>query len=98
FSCIAYIILGPKSQTSSIGDITLFLVIFPQSFNVLQAISFGISQLYHHNIYINSIFELFELEPSLEEPENPKDIQAHLPVSFKFENVNFAYPQTNKTV
>lgn len=96
FSCIAYIILG--SKTNSIGDITLFLVIFPQSFNLLQNLSFNISTLYHHNIFINSIFELFELKPSLEEPTDPQKISKDVPVSFTFNNVSFAYPKTNKTI
>src|SRR5690606_14110308 len=91
FSCIAFIILGPK--TSSIGDITLFLVIFPQSFNILQGISFSISNLYHHNIYINSIFELFDLEPSLKESQFPQAIDTNSPVSFTFNDVSFAYPK-----
>lgn len=96
FSCIAYIILG--SRTNSIGDITVFLVIFPQSFNLLQTLSNCISTLYHHNIFINSIFELFELEPSLREPKQPEPILKHLPVSFEFKNVNFSYPKTTKNV
>src|SRR5690606_2006034 len=96
FSCIAYIILG--SRTNSIGDITLFLVIFPQSFNLLQNLSAGISTLYHHNIFINSIFELFELKPSLKEPGNHVKISKDLPVSFVFNDVSFTYPNTTKKV
>lgn len=96
FACIAYIILGP--QTSSIGDVTLFLVIFPQSFNILQGISSSITNLYHHNIYINSIFELFELKPTLKDPEIPKQIENESPVSFTFNDVSFRYPNTRKLV
>lgn len=96
FACIAYIILGP--QTSSIGDITLFLVIFPQSFNILQGISFSITNLYHHNIYINSIFELLALTPTLKDPSSPKQIDHESPVSFKFNDVSFRYPNTSKLV
>src|SRR5690606_26990812 len=96
FACIAYIILG--SRTSSIGDITLFLVIFPQSFNILQGISSSITNLYHHNIYINSIFELFKLKPSLEESLSPKKIEVSKPVTFRFDKVNFSYPNTTKVV
>ncbi|WP_118196310.1 ABC transporter ATP-binding protein [Albibacterium indicum] len=96
FSCIAYIILG--SRTNSIGDITVFLVIFPQSFTLLQNLSTHISTLYHHNIFINSIFELFELKPSLQEPQRAEPVKTHLPVNFEFKNVNFSYPNTSKKV
>ena len=56
FTCIAYIALGTVKGTNSVGDIVMFLMIFPQSFNLIQYISSGISILYTNNIFINSIF------------------------------------------
>src|SRR5690606_2268574 len=82
----------------SVGDITIFLVIFPQSFHLLQALTGGISTLYQHNIFIVSIFDLLKLKPSLEEPENPEKIDAAIPLNLTFNNVCFSYPKTNKMV
>src|SRR5690606_38708668 len=52
----------------------------------------------HHNIFINSIFELLDLKPSLKEPAIPKEIAVDLPVSFTFNKVSFSYPRTDKMV
>ncbi len=97
FSCLGYIILSPNGL-KSVGDITMFLIIFPQSFNLLQALTGGISNLYHQNIFIESIFDLLKLEPSLKEPNKPAIIEDNLPVHLTFHNINFSYPQTNKMV
>jgi ATP-binding cassette subfamily B protein len=96
FACIAFIIFG--SKTSSVGDITLFLIIFPQSFNTLQSISFNITSMYHHNIYIKSIFELFELTSTLKEPSAPKNINSDQPIKLSVQNVTFKYPNTTKVI
>jgi len=97
FSCLGYIILNPN-HLRSVGDIAMFLIIFPQSFNLLQNLSAGISNLYQNNIYIESIFDLLKLKPSLNEPLNPERIQTNQPVNLAFHNINFCYPNTNKMV
>lgn len=97
FSCLGYIILSPQSL-NSVGDITIFLVIFPQSFHLLQALTGGISTLYQHNIFIVSIFDLLKLKPSLKEPDNPEKINPEMPLNLTFNNVCFSYPQTDKAV
>lgn len=97
FSCLAYIILNPASL-KSVGDVTIFLVIFPQSFSLLQTLAAGISNLYQNNIFIESIFDLLKLEPSLKDVESPDVIESSLPVNLAFHKVNFYYPNTNKKV
>lgn len=97
FSCLSYIILNPRSL-KSVGDITIFLVIFPQSFSLLQTLSSSISNLYQNNIFIESIFDLLRLKPSLKEVECPEVMEKTLPVNLSFHNVNFYYPNTNKKV
>lgn len=95
FSCIAYISLGTLNGSTSVGDIALFLMIFPQSFSLVQNISSGISILYHNNIFINSIFELFDLKPDFASPEDP----VPLPLGnfdLEVENVSFSYPHAQK--
>lgn len=92
FSCIAYIAIGSIHGITSVGDITLFLVVLPQSFNVMQSISSGISTLYQNNIFVRSVFELFDLESSLVENPTPKPIPKDLQIDLELKNVNFIYP------
>jgi len=97
FACLSYIILTP-ANLKSVGDITIFLVIFPQSFSLLQTLATSISNLYQNNVFVESIFDLLNLKPSLKEVENPEVIEKNLPVNLSFHNVSFYYPNTNKKV
>lgn len=92
FSCIAYIAIGSLHGITSVGDITLFLVAFPQAFYLLQGLSSGISTLYQNNIFVRSVFELFDLESSLQENPDPKPIPQDEQIDLELKNVNFIYP------
>ncbi|WP_316749120.1 ABC transporter ATP-binding protein [Pedobacter gandavensis] len=96
FSCIAYIAIGSIRGTTSVGDITLFLVAFPQSFNVLQGLSSSISTLYQNNIFVKSIFELFDLTSSLPEPATPLSIPEDPHIDLELKNLSFSYPHSSK--
>jgi ATP-binding cassette subfamily B protein len=96
FSCIAYIAIGSLHGMTSVGDITLFLVALPQSFNIMQGLSTGISTLYQNNIFVKSVFELFDLESSLKENPDPKPIPQDLQIDLELKNVSFIYPHAEK--
>jgi ATP-binding cassette subfamily B protein len=96
FLCIAYIMLGAINDGSGIGNIAIFLLIFPQIFNILQSIATGISGVYQNNIYVASIFELFDLKKEIKEEFGKKPINQAKDLELK--NVNFTYSGTNKAV
>lgn len=92
FACVAYIAVGSIHGVTSVGDITLFLVAFPQAFNLMQNLSTGISTLYHNNIFVKSIFELFDLKSSLKENPSPLPIPLTEEIDLELKNVSFIYP------
>jgi ATP-binding cassette subfamily B protein len=92
FACIGYICVSTANGTSTVGDISLFLVIFPQLFAVMQALSGGISTLYQNSIFLNNIFELFDLRSDFPEPEQPLPVPNHNNADLAIENVRFTYP------
>ncbi|KQR67433.1 ABC transporter ATP-binding protein [Pedobacter sp. Leaf176] len=96
FACVAYIAVGSIHGITSVGDITLFLVAFPQAFNIMQGLSTGISTLYHNNIFVKSIFELFDLKSSLKENESPLIIPSDNEIDLELKNVSFIYPHAEK--
>lgn len=96
FVCIGFIALKTVSGETSAGDITLFLVAFPQSFSILQNISGGISLLYQNSIYIESIFELLELDDNFSEDKQPLKIPDATNLSLSLKNVSFTYPHSKK--
>lgn len=96
FCCIAYIAIGAIHGLTSIGDITLFLVAFPQSFNVMQSLSASISTLYQNNVFVKSLFELYDLKSSLTENQNPLPIPNDNHIDLELKNVSFIYPHSTK--
>lgn len=96
FTCIAYIALGTVRGTNSVGDIVMFLMIFPQSFNLIQYISSGISILYSNNIFINSIFELFDLKQSTPDTRPYTEIPTRTDLDLVVKNMNFTYPGSER--
>lgn len=92
FVCIGYIALKTLNGQTTIGDITLFLVIFPQSFSIIQNISAGISIVYQNNIYINSVFDLFKLQSKLPQSTKEKKLHSGQPLNLEMDNVSFTYP------
>jgi len=96
FACIAYLCFSMIKGRMSVGDMSLFLIVFPQSFGVLQLMSTGISGLYQNNIFINNLFEMFDLRATLKEPENPLPVPVSESVDLVVENMSFTYPHSRE--
>lgn len=96
FSCISYICVNAINGKTSVGDISLFLVIFPQLFTIMQSLSNGISTLYHNSIFVNNLFELFDLRSNFPEPEQPLPVPKNINIDLEVENVDFAYQNTTE--
>lgn len=98
FFCIGYIALKVISGETSTGDITLFLVAFPQAFTLLQNLAGGISTVYQNNIYIDSIFELLQLKNIFPENQSPCNIPQKDNLSIELSNIHFTYPHADKEI
>ncbi|MET4082120.1 ATP-binding cassette subfamily B protein [Pedobacter sp. UYP30] len=96
FMCIGYISLGAITGRTTVGDILIFLVIFPQSFSLIQYLTSGISILYQNNIFIVSIFELLDLNPPKHNGENLQAITENECFDLEFHNLSFKYPYSKK--
>ncbi|MBB6269806.1 ATP-binding cassette subfamily B protein [Pedobacter cryoconitis] len=94
FACIGVIAVGTVNGRTSVGDITLFLVAFPQSFSLMQNISGGISIVYQNNVFVNSIFELFDLKNKFQDTPSPIPVPANGLADLELNNVSFTYPHS----
>lgn len=93
---IGYICLGTVSGRTGVGDITVFLVIFPQAFAAMQALAVSIGKLYQNNIFVTSIFELFDLESGLIEKESPTPLPERYNMDLVVDNLGFRYPHAEE--
>ena len=92
YSCVATISLSTLNGSTNVGDLSIFIIIFLQSFNVLQSITSGISKLYSNSIIVKSIFEMFDLKGGFDNNENTTSIKKSNGILLKTENLSFTYP------
>jgi len=95
FACVAYICLEAAKGKASVGDVSLFLIIFPQLFNLMQSLATGVSGLYHNNIFLSNLFELFALRSTLPEAERPRPVPEG-EQDLAIEHLNFTYPHSTQ--
>lgn len=97
FACIAYVIWGSIKGVVTIGDIAVFLVIFPQVFNMIQGVTSGITVVYHNSIFVKSIFDLFDLKGAVKKVvETDVVIGSKDLTALELDNVSFTYPHADK--
>lgn len=93
FGVTAYIIFGTLSGKTSVGDIAVFLVIFPQSYSIMHTLVAAITRLYQNNMYVTHIFELLELVPEIESKASSSSLKnSSANGELILENVYFKYP------
>jgi ATP-binding cassette subfamily B protein len=98
FTCIFYIVWNNQSSQRNVGDVTIFLVVFSQSFSTMNQLTNSIARVYENNIYLASIFELFENKHTLLKSNNAKRIPSNLDLDLDVSSVNFSYPSGNHYV
>jgi ATP-binding cassette, subfamily B, bacterial len=98
YSCVAIISFSTLNGKTSVGDLSIFIIIFLQSFGVLQSITSGISKLYANSIIVKCIFEMFDLKSNLDNNENALPIILNDGVLLKTENLHFTYPFSEKEI
>jgi len=98
FAVTAYIIFGILNGKTSVGDIAVFLVVFPQSFSIMQGLAGGISRLYQNNRYLSDVFALFDLKPIIESSAIPGSAIEKNPTDFVVDNLYFKYPHAEDYV
>jgi ATP-binding cassette subfamily B protein len=97
FGCVTFICFSAIQGKISLGDISMFIIVFPQLFNLLQSLSQGLSALYQNSIFLTHLFQLFDLKPLLTDCDNPVEIPADA-MQMSMENVNFTYPNSTQPV
>ncbi|WP_246104290.1 ABC transporter ATP-binding protein [Mucilaginibacter corticis] len=98
FGCICFFCYNAMKGTITIGQISLFVIIFPQLFNILQSLSQGISGLYQNGIFLTQLFKFFDLKPTLVDKTDTTALPVNDMLELKMENVNFTYPNSSNPV
>ena len=90
YGAYAWIVLETAAKRITLGDMTMYLLVFRQGQSALAAILTSIGGMYEDSLYLSNLYEYLEYEApdeggSATEGPKPGD-------GIRFENVSFSYP------
>src|SRR6202790_899280 len=82
-----YVALQAIAGRLTLGDLTLYTQAAVSVQSSIQSILGGFSGMYEHNLYLNNLYELMAIEPSMPVPAKPAAVPQPLRGEIRFENV-----------
>lgn len=89
-----YVILEAIAKRVSVGDIAFYTGVVSNFQNGLAGLFRNANTVFENSLYIQSIFDIIDVEPIIKEKENPVKLTLKSPPSIEFKDVTFAYPET----
>lgn len=89
YGCYAWIALEAARGFVTLGNLTLYVVVFRQGQQAFQSCLAAIGGMYEHNLYLSNLFDFLELSPS-KRPERPRPNTENSGIFF--DRVSFRYP------
>jgi ATP-binding cassette subfamily B protein len=84
-------LLAVRGQVT-LGALTVFTQAAAQVQGAFQGILGGIQGIYEHGLYLSTLYELLEREPSIHAPEHPAPVRRPFRQGIEFRNVSYGYP------
>jgi ATP-binding cassette subfamily B protein/ATP-binding cassette subfamily C protein len=95
YGCYAFVVARAAAGRISIGDMTLYLVLFRQSQNGFQSILSAIGSMYEDALFMSNLFTYFAIPTGGEAPRSRPALSPprgrHNQIELR--NVSFRYPQ-----
>ncbi len=84
---------------ATIGDLGLFYRSFREGQGLMRTLLQNAGKLYTNAMFLEHLFDFLSLEPTLQDPEDPREEPSPIPRDeVVFENVAFRYPETETYV
>ncbi|HUB60548.1 MAG TPA: ABC transporter ATP-binding protein [Puia sp.] len=96
YSAYAVIIFRAVSGVLSIGDLTFLAGSFRQLRSLLEGILGRFTSVSQGAIYLQDLFEFFEIKPRIVTVAQPKRFPRPIREGFRFENVGFRYQHSER--
>lgn len=96
YGAYLYIIIDTVEGNITLGKLTFLAGSFLQMRNMLQSIMNRFSQIAESALYLQDLFDFFELKPQIMPALNQPKVPQPIRQGFTFENVSFKYPGSEK--
>jgi ATP-binding cassette subfamily B protein len=91
YAAYAWIVLQTLASAITLGDMTLYLMIFRNSQNTFESIFWGLSEMYENGLFMSNLFAFLELKPQLSVPATPRPAPTVPSRGVEFRQVSFRY-------
>jgi ATP-binding cassette subfamily B protein len=91
YGAYVYIAVDTVNGVISLGQLTFLAGSFLQMRNMLQSIMNRFSQIAESALYLQDLFDFFEITPEIKSTENPLPFPKPIQSGFEFVNVGFKY-------
>jgi ATP-binding cassette subfamily B protein len=90
YGVYAWVVFRAATRSITLGDMTMYLLVFKQGQSALSAILSAIGGMYEDNLYLSNLYEYLGHAPA---PPDGTEIEGPDPGDgLRFEDVSFAYP------
>ncbi|HEX6626148.1 MAG TPA: ABC transporter ATP-binding protein [Pyrinomonadaceae bacterium] len=96
YGAYAVILARAVAGAISLGTLTFLAASFLRSRDLIQRLLSGASGIYQQCLYLKDLFDFFETEPQISSRAGAPAVPRTLREGFRFENVGFRYPDSER--
>jgi ATP-binding cassette subfamily B protein len=96
YAAYVKILLSAVAGAISLGTLTFLASTFARCRDLIQGLLFGASAIYEQSLYLEDLFEFFEMRPTIISPQDAIEVPQPIREGFVFEDVGFSYPGSEK--
>jgi ATP-binding cassette subfamily B protein len=97
FGTFAYIAWRAVRGDISLGMMVAYYQAFQTSLGSLQAVLRGLNNLYEDSLFLTYFDDFMALRPTVVSPAQPRPMPRPMTDGIRFDDVNFSYPDTQRT-
>ena len=98
FSAFGLITYQTLQGIITLGSLVMYYQAFQKGQNLLRLTLSNLALLYENSLFITNFYDFLDLQPKVIEPSIPREIPHPLRVGIEFEQVQFNYPHSSRSV
>lgn len=98
FSAFGLITYQTLQGIITLGSLVMYYQAFQKGQNLLRLTLSNLALLYENSLFITNFYDFLDLKPKVIEPSIPRQIPHPLRVGIEFEQVQFNYPHSSRSV
>ncbi len=83
---------------ATIGDLGMFYRSFREGQGLMRSLLRNAGKLYTNAMFLEHLFDFLSFEPTIQDPDTPRDASPVPQETITFDNVSFRYPETDEHV